>query len=331
MNIEFHYYTLYYLARNAGFSEDDSLTIAISSQLVDECQTPWEILSEKGSKPTEVTQNYLFWNEGVAKEIYRPFHFLPGERDLAALRRKDGKPGLWPVTQDSPLARDILIAALKSRSLFRMGIALHAYADTWAHQNFSADEESANSLGRGGLPPVGHLQALGNPDDLRGSWTDPRLKDEFGAVANIERCTSAVRKIYRFLKTYQHSDFIDEDLVLGKLLELWKGKKTRDQAAWASDYIIDLDVPPYLPESWPLEAGGRFSGMLGRLTTNPGSGYDQSTWLTRTVAKAESAFGAPRGSIEGEKYSGSQFARWNLVAQDHRRLCLALFSQRGIA
>lgn len=48
MNIEFHYYALRYLCKNAGFPGEDASTIAISSQLVDECTAPWEV-SGKGS------------------------------------------------------------------------------------------------------------------------------------------------------------------------------------------------------------------------------------------------------------------------------------------
>ncbi|MCX7027594.1 MAG: hypothetical protein NT061_08955 [Spirochaetes bacterium] len=235
------------------------------------------------------------------------------------------------MTADSPLAREILIAALRTGSLFRMGIALHAYADTWAHQDFSADQEEQNSLGRGGLPPVGHLQALGNPDDPRGSWVDPRLKDAFCAVDNAVRCAAAAIRIYRFLRTFRHAGFADESLIVGKLLELWKDRRSRDPLARASDYIVDLEVPPYIPESWAFKAGASPARILGKGRPYPLAGYDGSTWLAQAAAKAESTFGADRGSIESERYSGSLFAQWNEAARNHRGLCLTLFSQRGIA
>lgn len=331
MNIEFHYYALFYLARNAGFDAPEALTIAISSQLVDECLSPWEIGPGGESGRTEVTQNYLFWNEDVGRNVYRPFHFIPGEREKAALRRIDGKPGRWTVTADSPLAKEILIAALKTGSLFRIGIALHAYADTWAHQNFSSEQEEQNSLGRLGLPPIGHLQALGSPDDPRRSWLDPRLKEAYCSVNNTERCAAAAGKIYRFLKTYRRAGFMDEDLVVGKLVELWRKGSSWDMSARASDYIVDLDVPPYIPEFWVREAGGIPSGTFGRGSAPTPTGYDRSSWLSRTAVKAESTLGASRGSIEERRYFNSLFARWNEAAREHRRFCLELFSQRGIA
>ena len=331
MNIEFHYYTLFYLARNAGFDESEAQVIAISSQLVDECLMPWAVGQRGESAATEVTQNYSFWDEDVCRDIYRPFHFIPGERDTAARRRLDGKPGRWPVSADSPLAREILIAALKTGSPFRIGIALHAYADTWAHQDFSADQEEANSLGRLGLPPVGHLQALGTPDDPRLSWSDPRLKAEHGAVDNSKRCAAAALRIFRFLRTYRRAGFKDDSLIVGHLIELWKGGGVRDASARASDYIVDLDVPPYIPESWALEAGGIPSGMLGGAVPRFPTGYEGSSWISRAAVKAESTLGVVRGSIEGSRYTGSPFARWNEAAREHREFCLKLFFLRGIA
>ncbi|HWP68842.1 MAG TPA: DUF6765 family protein, partial [Rectinemataceae bacterium] len=222
MNIEFHYYALHYISRCAGFSEEDAQIIANSSQLVDECTAPWEIKGESPGSLTQVTQNYVFWDEGVAKGIYRPFHFIPGEQALAASMRRDEKPGRFVTTEDSPLAREVLIAALKTKDLFRIGIGLHAYADTWAHQNFSGDSEPQNALQHESLlPAAGHLQALKNPDNPRLIWTDPRLKDEYRVVDNALRFSRAANMIYRFLCTYNRRGFADGPLIVDKLEELW--------------------------------------------------------------------------------------------------------------
>ncbi|MHB0897831.1 MAG: DUF6765 family protein, partial [Spirochaetales bacterium] len=69
MNIEFHYYALQYIARRAGFSEEDASVIAISSQMVDECVASWKI--EGGTDPSRsaISQNYIFWDEAVARDI----------------------------------------------------------------------------------------------------------------------------------------------------------------------------------------------------------------------------------------------------------------------
>lgn len=333
MNIEFHYYTIRHLARCAGFSEAESAEIAISSQLVDECLAPWEIVDARGEVEarTEVTQNYLFWDERVAEGIYRPFHFIPGDRDIASARRADGAASRGAVTADSPLAREVLIAALRTRNLMRIGIALHAYADSWAHQGFSADIEPQNALDPASpLPAVGHLQAFGAPDDPRRRWTDPRLAAGEREADNAARFAVAAGKIYRFLRAYRREDFADEVFVVERIAGIWRRPApSGDSAARASDYIIELDLPPYEPEAWAREAGGAIAGLSARSPDSFAAGYSRLAWLKGAAMKASSAAGAARGRIPAERYRGSRFERWNAAAGEHRAFCLSIFKERG--
>lgn len=347
MNIEFHYYALHYISRCAGFSQVDASTIAISSQMVDECIAPWEVsassrngLLVRGgagyeSAPlfhTYVTQNYVFWDDAVAKNIYRPFHFIPGDAAAASGLRIDGRASRFVVTPDSPMAREILIAALNTRNLCRIGLALHAYADTWAHQNFSGEAEAQNSLDTSSpFPAAGHLQAMRNPDNPRLVWRDVRLKESFREIRNADRFVKAAAMIYRFLCTFNRRSFIDEVFVTDRLEELWRGGKAAgDSAARASDYIIDFDVPPYTPEAWAMGAGGRTSASFS--PPDPWrTGYDRLAWLKDAATKASSAFGGVRGRIPESGYKGSAFENWNKAVAEHRDFCLSLFKQRGMA
>ncbi|HEY9054770.1 MAG TPA: DUF6765 family protein [Rectinemataceae bacterium] len=338
MNREFHYFCIYYLANEAGFSPEDSAILAVSSQLVDESTLPWKIEGRKAATGTaahpmftETTQEYSFWDPDVCRSIYRPFHFLPGERHVASARRKDGASGPRAVTADSPLSREVLIAAFKTDSLYRMGIALHSYADTWAHQDFSADDEIQNSLGVQALPSVGHLQALKAPDDPLGRWSDPRLLDEYSEVDNAQRFLRAARMIFRFLRTYLRRSFADEDLVLGPLEELWKGQRHGRAKAEArdSDYIVDLGIPPYEAGLWVREASGApYTGVLAELA-RASSGYDSFRWLTSAAAKRSEEGLKCAGTIDAEAYSASRLRLWNEAAAAHRAFCFSLFSRRG--
>jgi hypothetical protein len=331
MNIEFHYYAIHFLCKSAGFDENDALTVAISSQLVDDCVAPWELVGGGRSRRTQVTQNYQFWDAKVAEDIYRPFHFIPGDKNLASQRRNDGRAGNFPVTEDSALAKEILVAALKSGNLYRIGIAVHAYADTWAHQNFSGDSEPENALDRDSpLPAAGHLQAFRNPDDPVKSWRDGRLRPEYSSITNADRFTRAATMIHRYLRTYKKRGFSDETLVISRLREYWdKAPAYSDTAARIPDYIIDLDVPPYRKDAWPTEAGGRSNSILGDAKPYD-SGYDKLSWLRGAASKATSALGSIRGIIPIETYNGSDFERWNRAAEDHRTYCHTIFRQRGI-
>ncbi|PKL74513.1 MAG: hypothetical protein CVV27_20110 [Candidatus Melainabacteria bacterium HGW-Melainabacteria-1] len=233
------------------------------------------------------------------------------------------------------MAREILVAALNTHNLYRIGLALHAYADTWAHQNFSGDAEAQNALdASSAFPAAGHLQAMKNPDNPRLVWIDGRLKEAFREIRNADRFVKAATMIYRFLCTYNRRPFSDEAFVTDRLGELWREKRAAggralgDSTARASDYIIDFDVPPYSPEVWAMNAGGvanaRFSPPDPWRT-----GYDRFAWLKDAATKASSAFGNSRGRIPESGYLGSAFERWNLAVAQHREYCYSLFRQRG--
>jgi hypothetical protein len=265
---------------------------------------------------------------------------VPGVKAIAASRRRDKNPGAHVVTEDSPLAREILVAALKSKNLYRIGIALHAYADTWAHQNFSADDEAQNSMESGNgqqffgnrlsLPAVGHLQAYKNPDDPRITWVDPRLESPYDRVDNTVRFLEAAKMIYRFLRTSRKESFEDEAFVVEPLGQLWSSPVRQEGSARAADYIIQFDVPPYESELWAKEAGGKPNPALPQVKDPFSSGYSSLTWMARLVGKAGSTLGARKGSIPPRGYEGSNFESWNKAAGEHRRFCRQLFSQRGI-
>jgi hypothetical protein len=337
MNIEFHYYALHHLCAAAGLSPDDSYTVAGSSQLVDEILVPLDIREREGLYRIQATQNYRFWNASIQREVYLPFHFIPGEMGKTGLDREVGQDE-GVVTQDSPGSRSLLIAALRTDDLFRIGIALHAYADTWAHQNFSGIFGRANIVDPSSLlPPAGHLQVLGAPDDPAGVWTDGRLAPELRKVVNSLRFLEAARKIYRFICTWKRRSFIDEDFVLAPLELLWKDKPSRDGAqstrtARISSYIVDLGIPPREPGLWMAEAGLPVSAQ----SADPfASGYNRLTWLRSTLA--ETVFGhesraegdmdsqGTRSPVESRSFSGSKLHGWSEAASAHRAEARKLF------
>ncbi|MEN6364333.1 MAG: DUF6765 family protein [Rectinema sp.] len=329
MNIEFHYYTLYYLCASSGYPSAEALAIAVSSQMVDECTSPWRVRDPEGDFLTEVTQNYLFWDESVRRDIYLPFHFIPGDPGAASNARTDGKAGPHAVTPDSPLAREILIAALRTGDPYRIGIALHPYADTWAHQNFSGDTEPANAMDRDSiLPAVGHLQALSMPDDPQTIWRDSRLRPDIGKIDNADRFLAAARMIYRFLAASRHRSFDDEYFVLDKLERIWKNShRAKDSSTRSFNYIVDLDVPPYERGAWPRAAGATMPNADSAIL----SGYDRIAWLAASAGRGRNDSSRPvKGTIPGALWRDSHFGRWNAAAREHRNECRRSFSKRGI-
>ncbi len=114
--IDFHYYAVYYLAREADFSQDEAAQISWASQFVDDSATtrPYP-----GGGPLP-----LFWGslESLPGRLYS-FHFVSPE---------------WhPVKRANPIAKLNLIRAERTGNLISLGIALHSWADTWAHEGFT--------------------------------------------------------------------------------------------------------------------------------------------------------------------------------------------------
>jgi hypothetical protein len=334
MNAEFHYYAVYYLCAAAGFPSERARTIAISSQYVDEAVYEIAIDDGRSEYVTQVTQNYAFWDEAVLRDVYLPFHFVPGvppgEAAWGPLRAARAA-SRWTVSPDGPLAKELLVAALRSGDDFRIGIALHAYADGWAHQNFSGRLENGNVVDPDSpLPAVGHLQALRAPDDAVGSWEDPRLGPERSRVVNAERFLQAARKIYRYLRTSTRSRFEDEELVLDPLGRLWKSGP-RDARERIADYSVELGVPPYDRSDWLSE-----SGIAAEANGDAaGGGYDKLHWLGSQI-RGRTGFGPRRRTLRavagprGAGFRDSPFHRWNEAAREHRGAALALLAREGL-
>ena len=216
---------------------------------------------------------------------------------------------------------------LKTGDDFRIGIALHSYADTWAHQHFSGRTEEGNVIDPASpLPPAGHLQALRPPDDASGSWADPRLLPSLSRVVNGERFLAAARKIYRYLRTSLRLGFEDEELHLSDLADSWR-RYPGDMKARIASSTVDLGVPPYDKRGYLEEAGineeeaedSRFSG------------YDKLSWAKAELTRRSGlGSGARRFSTRG-RFRGSALHRWNEAARAHRELALSLFRKESLA
>lgn len=204
MDIEFHYYMTYLIAKKAGFSADDAQVIAYSSQYVDDNDIIFKINIDTG----EYYENYISQTMNILKakkklmRIYPIFHFIPGEYDCDEARRKDGKMHLLNCTPDSENAKYILRESLKTDNLYRIGIVSHSFVDTWAHQNFIGYYDDFNSM-KGLLesvsPNIGHADAKHHPDMPGLLWEDKRLLGENKRVDNRERFIAAGLRLFEEL------------------------------------------------------------------------------------------------------------------------------------
>jgi hypothetical protein len=205
MNTEFHYYITWLIAARAGFPTEDARIVAWSSQYTDDNNVIFKI--DKG-RPTEYG-NYISQTMNILKprntlfRIYPLFHFIPGDPMAPSAWRKDGAMHWLNTTPDSKNANLVLNAAFASGNLYRIGIACHGYADTWAHQNFVGYKNEFNAMNGpidAAIPNIGHADAGHSPDQAALVWHDERLIYE--RVDNRARVLSAASAMYRKLAKY---------------------------------------------------------------------------------------------------------------------------------
>ena len=316
MNLEFHYWIVLFLARKAGVGADEAWTIAYSSQLTDDRTYPIPLDGQRGRDEVIATQSFGTSDDEETRAIRLACHFIPGVKAEASRLRIDGDAGALVVTPGSPNAKRLLIAALESRDPYRIGIALHAYADTWAHANFSGTLDPKNAFADDDpVPPIGHAPALRRPDLLVEVWDDPRLLSPYRRVINRDRFMAAARMIYKYLATYARRPFDDVDTVEGELSELWGRPGAKGRAERFADYAIATEEKPYERDAWLREAG--LADAVAIDTPEEGG-------LPKVLAKAlrrgdewiRTRIGGRTYRIE-DRYYGSDLARWNAAAQAH--------------
>ena len=157
MQLDFHYYATYCAAYLAGYSHDESMTIAYSAQFVDCCSKT--LLYKIGGTPhAATTQLQLELMEAPTNltglqditRIWASFHFLP--KDLYAKpkrrvsKRYRRKFRMICGTNSELLVNTVELA--RGKSLQAVGVAMHVLADTWAHKYFAGTPSlSINNIG----------------------------------------------------------------------------------------------------------------------------------------------------------------------------------------
>lgn len=223
MQKDFHYCTIKTLACKAGLSESEAQIMAYASQYVDDAveflkftisglpsdlvdqwrQEGYDRIDADGLDPTCTAHKGIQFLNGVKKDaqlkVYIPFHFVPHET------YKPNGAYTYTVVPDSNILRELLAEIVpevqtdagnddmkkKCRSLIRLGIVLHSFADTWSHQKFSGrhsardndieririlEDNAWNSIPLATemiwnlLPDIGHAEAGDFPDRTNLIW-----------------------------------------------------------------------------------------------------------------------------------------------------------------
>jgi hypothetical protein len=268
MEKDFHFFVTYALANKAGFSDDDSYIIAYASQYVDDNneiqypkkgalpQFPFGIKSNGGFFRPVMTQSMSVKSlvYEIQKFVYVPFHFLPGDNN----RPINGKYNKYSTTPDSQNARKILKTALTSGDLYRIGIALHTFADTWSHQNFTGYEEDWNSVFhwrnpfKALAPDIGHADVGHLADEISTTWNDYRFDKPYRKRNNQEIALQACKRIFQELRSARRSN-IYWTHVKKDFKRIINSEDYDDRVNKVKDYVNKPDLS-YDREVWVDEA-----------------------------------------------------------------------------
>ena len=233
MDLDYHYGTIYVLARWAKFGSANSQIIATSSQLVDDnvddnsfSDAREKEMIAKGIPVRYSCQNIWGSLTGTGNcEAWVPFHFLPGlEGDTTDEQLVCRKHSVL-----AQKLRDRLLETTLDNSSFgfRLGVGLHVFADTWAHQGFAGINTAVNMVQNiifatpgkhleetisdfianhptvgdlvQGLNPLGHVAAAHCPDLPYLWWKSSKQFNE--GRKNWEEFIEASEEIFRVLQS----------------------------------------------------------------------------------------------------------------------------------
>lgn len=237
MQIDGHHTLTYIAARLAGFNRKESAIIAYSAQYVDDATNSGVVRFKNGAMYNRISSAHRMLDyrnsEALANHlVWIPFHFLPGNGGKPAGENPDGsfirKLICLP---DSHIARDMLRTCAndinKPYALHRLGISMHVYADTWAHQGFtgvnhkinevsglksnnkSLDKSFLNKIANFFLSesfPLGHGAALSHPDRPSLTWEYTNGLGEKVSRDNTVIFQEAVDKMCRAMQCFREKD-----------------------------------------------------------------------------------------------------------------------------
>jgi hypothetical protein len=344
MEKDFHFYTIYVLCRANGMPPGVAKVVAYASQHTDDANDGHVLEFRNGGRFEQVLTAHKFLEPGSLStatqyDIYLTFHFIPG--NLGARFQEK-----LVCRRDSEIAKRMVAEPTrlqgKPYQLHRLGIALHTYADSWLHSDFSGVVTELNdiediqvmtergwekpaNLARQALSHVighpGHWEADPYPDEPFREWrfVQKSSREEIHRK-NWELCRDAAKAAYQAISAFlEHNpSFKTAQAVLwehlvGPFTELYKTAGSLDERCrrW-----MDMIKLPQL--GFGCEAGDK--NIV----------YDDREWL-RAAVDVERDDKGNDGYERREDFHRSHWKCFHDAAASHRFFVLKeLLAQEGI-
>jgi len=239
MQIDFHHAVTYVAARLAEFDDPQAQTIAYAAQYVDDCTSSGTVYFDNKALYNRISSAHKMmdphnFEELANHQVWLPFHFLPGNGGEVAGADPEGNFIEKIICRpDSPVAQDMVRACIEQKDrdygLHRLGVSMHVYADTWAHQGFAgvlhrvnevedAEETTDSGLFDGTLsvwlrgilddaiPPLGHGRANILPDMPFISWKYKNDHRDSIVLNNTDNFCEAADKLCIAMQRFKLGD-----------------------------------------------------------------------------------------------------------------------------
>lgn len=237
MQIDFHHGVTYVVARLAGFEHEDASIVAYCAQYVDDAINGGLIRFDNGAMFTRISSahkmlDYRNFQELANYHVWIPFHFLPGNGGKKAGEEPKGKFIEKLICRpNSDVAQQMVRDCIQNRhlsyGLHRLGITMHVYVDTWAHQGFAGvnhwineakqlldenDQPDSNLMDRlknyfvSEALPLGHGAVLSHPDKPFLRWGYINGRGEKIKRNNPEDFLAAADNMCKAMQRYLKGD-----------------------------------------------------------------------------------------------------------------------------
>ena len=310
MNISFHYFAVKTIASLAGFCDREAQQIAMYSQFVDDYSAPLHMTCS--NIPDKIIQsdvldlyaptlrgNFRPVSTGFANPfeyatliarreqrlILSPFHFTVfdesqgGNPHIRVIPLAFGDGSLIDRLLHKEIA-DYHKGETRNITLLRMGMLLHIFADSHAHQMFTGYDSQVNRVNiiqvqdnisgeditpvaRAGIrglfnraisniPAIGHVQAGHNPDIPNITFSLTYDSKMIHNRDNTELFLEAGRHVYRYLqlcKGHENGDLCDK-LRQGFLAEMPRRNKVSSLAKAWGDIFPDISYSYSSSDIW---------------------------------------------------------------------------------
>jgi hypothetical protein len=289
MDKEYHYHVNYIIAKMGGFDAQIAERIAHSSQLTDDNIKNFKILLPAGKcYSNQISQSIdIRIKTQKLNHIYQCFHFQPG-----CLGARENET-FWLTQANSPFSQEMLKKALEVGDPYLIGIASHAFADTYAHHGFCGHSSQLNNpLGLRNIINYGHLYFGDLPDLIGVKWYDIRHKK---TVDNNRRFLRASLELLAFY--LRHNGAGDglisqqQQLLEALLTQIWGcsviyfpgiNLRSRVRINQYKKYLVQLGCGEqitqisYSPKTW-LQQAARYEKSTKTWVAN--EGFYSSHWF----------------------------------------------------